>query len=86
MVLWFQGFARAVGQMADLAGHFRLLADATRRLRRSGRVAAVMARIPTITTLAAARAAAEGIASLQRGSLNVYVLQELHAAREASVA
>ncbi len=32
------------------------------------RRAAVLARIPTITTLAAARAAAEGITSLQRGN------------------
>ena len=50
------------------------------------RRAAVLARIPTITTLAAARAAAEGIASLQQGRLSVFVLQELHAAREASLA
>src|SRR6266702_2763003 len=35
------------------------------------RRAAVTARIPTITTLAAARAAAEGIAALQRGEVNV---------------
>jgi carbamoyl-phosphate synthase large subunit len=45
------------------------------------RRAAVQARIPTITTLAAARAAAEGISALQRGTLNVYALQELHANR-----
>ncbi|MBV9625844.1 MAG: carbamoyl-phosphate synthase large subunit [Acidobacteria bacterium] len=45
------------------------------------RRAAVTARIPTITTLAAARAAAEGIAALQRGDLNVYALQKLHAER-----
>ncbi|WP_260704912.1 carbamoyl-phosphate synthase large subunit [Edaphobacter flagellatus] len=45
------------------------------------RRAAVLARIPTITTLAAARAAAEGIAALQRGTLNVIALQELHASR-----
>jgi carbamoyl-phosphate synthase large subunit len=45
------------------------------------RRAAVQARIPTITTLAAARAAAEGISALQRGTLNVYALQELHASR-----
>ena len=48
------------------------------------RRAAVLARIPTITTLAAARAAAEGISALQRGTLSVFVLQELHAAREAA--
>jgi carbamoyl-phosphate synthase large subunit len=47
------------------------------------RRAAVLARIPTITTLAAARAAAEGIAALQEGTLSVYALQELHAARVA---
>jgi carbamoyl-phosphate synthase large subunit len=45
------------------------------------RRAAVQARIPTITTLAAARAAAEGISALQRGTLTVYALQELHAGR-----
>jgi carbamoyl-phosphate synthase large subunit len=50
------------------------------------RRAAVQARIPTITTLAAARAAAEGIAALQRGTLSVYALQELHAARVAALA
>jgi carbamoyl-phosphate synthase large subunit len=45
------------------------------------RRAAVLARIPTITTLQAARAAAEGISSLQQGRLNVAALQELHANR-----
>jgi carbamoyl-phosphate synthase large subunit len=47
------------------------------------RRAAVTARIPTITTLAAARAAAEGIAALQRGEVNVKALQHLHADRTA---
>ena len=50
------------------------------------RRAAVLARIPTITTLAAARAAAEGISALQRGTLSVIALQELHAARVAALA
>jgi carbamoyl-phosphate synthase large subunit len=50
------------------------------------RRAAVLARIPTITTLAAARAAAEGIAALQHGTLSVFALQELHAARVAALA
>jgi carbamoyl-phosphate synthase large subunit len=45
------------------------------------RRAAVTARIPTITTLSAARAAAEGIAALQRGEVNVQALQQLHAER-----
>jgi len=45
------------------------------------RRAAVTARIPTITTWSAARAAAEGIAALQRGELNVRALQQLHAER-----
>jgi carbamoyl-phosphate synthase large subunit len=45
------------------------------------RRAAVTGRIPTITTLAAARAAAEGIAALQRGEVNVRALQQLHAER-----
>ncbi len=45
------------------------------------RRAAVMAHIPTITTLSAARAAAEGIAALQRGEVNVQALQQLHAER-----
>ncbi len=48
------------------------------------RRAAVMARIPTITTLAAARAAAEGIEALQRGTLSVNALQTLHAERVAA--
>jgi carbamoyl-phosphate synthase large subunit len=50
------------------------------------RRAAVVARIPTITTVAAARAAAEGIAALQQGRMTVYTLQELHASREAALA
>src|SRR3954469_8986388 len=49
------------------------------------RRAAVTARIPTITTLAAARAAAEGIAALQRGKISVHALQELHAMHAKSV-
>ncbi len=44
------------------------------------RRAAVVARIPTITTLAAAQAAAEGIAAMQRHSTTVYALQQLHSA------
>jgi carbamoyl-phosphate synthase large subunit len=47
------------------------------------RRAAVLARIPTITTLAAARAAAEGIAALQKGPLSVVALQTLHMDRFA---
>jgi carbamoyl-phosphate synthase large subunit len=50
------------------------------------RRAAVLARIPTITTLAAARAAAEGIAALQKGNVNVVALQTLHQERLAGVA
>jgi carbamoyl-phosphate synthase large subunit len=49
------------------------------------RRAAVTARIPTITTLAAARAAAEGIAALQRGEVNVRALQQLHAERISAI-
>jgi carbamoyl-phosphate synthase large subunit len=48
------------------------------------RRAAVTARIPTITTLSAARAAAEGIAALQRGEVRVQALQTLHAERLAA--
>jgi carbamoyl-phosphate synthase large subunit len=48
------------------------------------RRAAVTARIPTITTLSAARAASEGIAALQRGEIKVYALQQLHAERVAA--
>jgi len=44
------------------------------------RRAAVLARIPTITTLAAAQAAAEGIASMQRHQTTVFNLQDLHKA------
>ncbi len=49
------------------------------------RRAAVLARIPTITTLAAARAAAGGIEALQQGTLSVIALQTLHAEREGLV-
>jgi len=42
------------------------------------RRAAVLARIPTITTIAAAQAAAEGIAAIQRKQTSVVSLQELH--------
>src|SRR5213082_1226440 len=42
------------------------------------RRAAVTHRIPSLTTVAAARAAAEGIAALQRGQISVRVLQHLH--------
>jgi carbamoyl-phosphate synthase large subunit len=50
------------------------------------RRAAVLARIPTITTLAAARAAAGGIEALQEGTLSVVALQTLHAEREHPLA
>ena len=46
------------------------------------RRAAVNARITTITTLAAARAAAEGIAALQRGEVRVHAITTF--ARRAS--
>ncbi|HEY3930084.1 MAG TPA: carbamoyl-phosphate synthase large subunit [Candidatus Koribacter sp.] len=45
------------------------------------RRAAITARVPTITTLSAARAVVEGIAALQRGKTTVYALQELHRER-----
>jgi carbamoyl-phosphate synthase large subunit len=48
------------------------------------RRAAVQHRIPTITTLAAARAAAEGIAALQHGQIVVHALQHLHAERSVA--
>jgi carbamoyl-phosphate synthase large subunit len=44
------------------------------------RRAAVLARIPTITTIAAAQAAVEGIAAMQKRQTTVYALQNLHAA------
>src|SRR5579884_2442985 len=47
------------------------------------RRAAVMHHITTVTTIAAARAAAEGIAALQRGELRVHALQALHHERAA---
>jgi carbamoyl-phosphate synthase large subunit len=43
------------------------------------RRAAIMARIPILSTLSAARAAAEGIPALQRGEVSVRNLQEMHA-------
>ncbi|MFZ0663145.1 MAG: carbamoyl-phosphate synthase large subunit [Acidobacteriaceae bacterium] len=46
------------------------------------RRASVLQRVPTITTIAAARAAAEGIAALQQQQTNVAPLQQLHAARD----
>ncbi len=49
------------------------------------RRAAVLARVPTITTIAAAQAAAEGIAARQRHQTTVYALQALHAAKGAEV-
>ena len=48
------------------------------------RRAAVTQRIPTITTLAAARAAAGGIVALQQQGISVNALQHLHAARIAA--
>jgi carbamoyl-phosphate synthase large subunit len=42
------------------------------------RRAAVLARIPTITTIAAAQAAVEGISAMQRHHTTVYALQQLH--------
>jgi len=48
------------------------------------RRAAVTGHITTITTLSAARAAAEGIAALQRGEVRVQALQALHAERVAA--
>ncbi len=47
------------------------------------RGAAVLARVPTITTMAAARAAVEGIESMQSGTRRVEALQSLHARRLA---
>ncbi len=47
------------------------------------RRAAVTNRIPTITTLAAARAAADGIAALQRGEINVRSLQHWHSGKKS---
>jgi carbamoyl-phosphate synthase large subunit len=43
------------------------------------RRAAVLARIPSITTIAAAQAAVEGIAAMQNRQTTVYALQQLHA-------
>ena len=43
------------------------------------RRAAVLARIPTITTIAAAQAAVEGIAATQRRQITIHALQHLHA-------
>jgi carbamoyl-phosphate synthase large subunit len=44
------------------------------------RRAAVLRRVPTITTIAAAQAAVEGIAAMQTNRTTVYALQQLHAA------
>jgi carbamoyl-phosphate synthase large subunit len=45
------------------------------------RRAAVLARVPTITTIAAAQAAAEGIAAMQRRHITIFALQHLHEGR-----
>jgi carbamoyl-phosphate synthase large subunit len=45
------------------------------------RRAAITQRIPTITTMSAARAAAEGIAALQRNEVNIRSLQQWHGQR-----
>ncbi|HUB29467.1 MAG TPA: carbamoyl-phosphate synthase large subunit [Terracidiphilus sp.] len=50
------------------------------------RRAAVLARVPTITTMAAAQAAVEGIAAIQRRQISVYALQALHAASGVTTA
>ena len=50
------------------------------------RRAAVAARVPMITTIAAARAAVEGIEALQAGKGTVECLQELHAAQRQAAA
>jgi carbamoyl-phosphate synthase large subunit len=47
------------------------------------RRAAITQRIPTITTLSAARAAAEGIAALQRNEVNIRSLQQWHRQRSS---
>ena len=47
------------------------------------RRAAIASRVPTLTTLSAAFAAAEGIRALRHGDLTVRSLQELHASIEA---
>ena len=47
------------------------------------RRAAVTQRIPTITTMAAARAAVEGIAAMQKNAITVNALQHLHRAKAA---
>ncbi|HEX6466374.1 MAG TPA: carbamoyl-phosphate synthase large subunit, partial [Terriglobales bacterium] len=49
------------------------------------RRAAVTHRIPTLTTIPAARAAADGIAALQRGEITVRAIQQLHAERTTTV-
>jgi carbamoyl-phosphate synthase large subunit len=41
----------------------------------------VLARVPTITTMAAAQAAVEGIAAMQQHNITVYALQSLHASK-----
>jgi carbamoyl-phosphate synthase large subunit len=47
------------------------------------RRAAVLARVPTITTIAAAQAAVEGIAATQKRQISVNALQHLHAETHA---
>ncbi len=49
------------------------------------RRSAVQQRIPMITTIAAARAAAEGIAAMQQQTVHVYAVQHLHQALHAEL-
>ena len=48
------------------------------------RRSAVLYRVPCITTLSGARAAAEAVASRRRDPIRVWSLQEIHASRQAS--
>jgi carbamoyl-phosphate synthase large subunit len=50
------------------------------------RRAAVLARVPTITTIAAAQAAVEGIAAIQKNQISVFALQHLHVATAEALA
>lgn len=48
------------------------------------RRAAILHRVPTLTTVSAARAAAEGIAAIQDGEIQVRAVQHLHAGRKGA--
>jgi carbamoyl-phosphate synthase large subunit len=68
-------------KLVATTGTAKVLEDAGLFDEKAIRRAAVTHQVQCITTLAAARAAADGIAALQQGQVSVHALQALHAQR-----